>query len=210
MLEEVLAGANDATANELLSAFFRGYPVEQLRPLLASDSVDAAKAGAWIASELGEAARPLVNDLIRLLSHDSKYVRFFAVDSLLLAAGRDRGDAIAAAIGCITDSTGAVRWKAMEFLARADRAQLVAAVPYLQDPELEHLLQQLLWENVDEVRRQLAEHSMLPLRFAVATAARMTLAGNSTVLEEAQQHPCNEVAEFAGDFLEMMDPPIGS
>lgn len=206
LLEQVLAGANDATANELLSAFFRGYPVEQLRPLLVSDSVDAAKVGAWIASELGEIARPLVDDLVRLLTHESKYVRFFAVDSLLLAAGRDRGDAVAAAIGCIADSASAVRWKTMEFLSRAERTQLVAALPYVQDSELEDLLRQLIWQNAEAVRVQLAGQAALPRRFAVATAGRMALDGNPTILEKAKKHSSSEVAQFAEDFLEMIDP----
>src|SRR5882672_288042 len=62
--------------NDLLAEFHRGYPLENLRFLLQNDNTELVKVGAWIASELGEKGKPLLNDVSPLLQHPKSRVRF--------------------------------------------------------------------------------------------------------------------------------------
>src|SRR5262245_59804507 len=76
-------------ANDLLSEFSRGYPVCRVGELLGSANATAVRSGAWIASELAAQASPLVADINRLLEHEDRCVRFFAVDAVLGGAARE-------------------------------------------------------------------------------------------------------------------------
>jgi len=205
LLGRILSDGDDRLANDLLSEFLAGYPIDNLRLLLRSDHIEAAKAGAWIASELGEAIEPLVDDLVDLLSHSSKYVRFYSVDSMRLGAGKNRGDAIAETMLLLEDPEKAVRWKAMNFLARLDREQLVASLPYLEGTDIGTLLGQLLWENQQVVLEQVASGNELLQRFAAATAGRLALAGDSTLLSKLVDVGAPEVHEFARDLLDLLE-----
>jgi len=123
LIDRLRAGGNDSAANDLLTEVFRGHPVESLRRLLHSDEETAVKAGAWILSELGVRAAPMMADIVALLGHPLRYVRFFALDAVLASATSEDGVAVATAIGLINDPDDAVRWKALTFLAwaRADQ-----------------------------------------------------------------------------------------
>jgi hypothetical protein len=118
--------------NDLLAEFHRGYPLENLRPLLLSDNTEVVKAGAWIASELGEKGKPLLNDVSPLLQHPDSRVRFSVIDCILLWADPSKGPELASVVDLIDDPESRVRWKVMEFLSRATREQLAAALSYLE------------------------------------------------------------------------------
>lgn len=134
LIDRLRAGENDSSANDLLTELFRGYPVESVRRLLHSDEESAVKAGAWILSELGVRAAPMMTDIVALLEHPLRYVRFFAVDAVMAGGTAEDGSAIAAAIGLIDDPDDAVRWKALTFLAWASSEQLAAGVEHLPPP----------------------------------------------------------------------------
>jgi hypothetical protein len=134
LIDRLCAGENDSSANDLLTELFRGYPVESLRRLLRSDEEPAVKAGAWILSELGVRAAPMMTDIVALLGHPLRYVRFFAVDAVLAAATAEDGAAVAAAIELTDDPDDAVRWKVLTFLAWASAEQLAAGVEHLRPP----------------------------------------------------------------------------
>lgn len=204
LLARILSGEDNGLANQLLSELFAGYPVEKLRLLLRSENIEAAKAGAWIASELGEAAGPLVDDLVDLLAHPSKYVRFYVVDAMRLGAGTGEGRAIASTVELLVDPESAVRWKTMNFIARCSREQIVSSLPYLERTSFGPLLQQVLLENRSLVLEQMASGDELQQRFAASTAGRVALAGDSSLLEELYEIGPPEIQEFAGDLLKLI------
>jgi hypothetical protein len=203
LLQRVLAGGDDEAANELLQAFFRGLPVERLLLLLRSDSEDAVRAGAWIASELGEQAEPLVAEFASLLDHPARYVRFFLVDAVLASATSRDGDAIARAVSKLRDPDEAVRWKALHFLAKASEDQLAAGSDCLADPELRSQLQWLLTDAMDpiEVLARLDADDVLGQMVAAAAAARLATQ-DPTPLERAAASGHPEVSSFASEELE--------
>lgn len=153
-----------AFANELQQEFHRGYPVGHLKDLLTSHHVDVVKAGAWIASELGIKARPLLQEIAKLLHHDSPYIRFFAIDSVLSCATENDGRTIAEVVALLLeDPEGSVRWKAADFLTRCSDGQISAAVAQLES-EGGHA------ELASELRRLLSHRT--PTSSAIAQILR--------------------------------------
>jgi hypothetical protein len=139
LTKRIMANPNSANANflenDLLKQFHRGYPLENLRPLLHDQGQDIVGLGAWIASELGEMGRPLIDDIAPLLNHHAKKARFFAIDCILLWAGPSKKLELASAAKLVNDPEPAVRWKAMDFLSRATREQLLAALSHMETTE---------------------------------------------------------------------------
>jgi hypothetical protein len=208
LLEEILAGANDSAANQLLTEFLRGYPIARLRLLLQSDEESALRAGAWIASELGKKIAPLVDEVSRMLSHSSRYVRFFLLDALLGGATNEDGQAIARAVLLIRDPDRAVRWKVLNFLARAPRENLAAAVPYLGSALIARSLTWLLEaddapRDRNEVLAKLGDHDPVVRMFAAAAAARLGQVELHS-LEHAAGSTDPEVRSFAEEQLEAL------
>lgn len=203
LLERFLDAPDDAAANELLSAFFAGYPVERLRVLLRSDNEEAVRAGAWIASELSESAAPLMDDLSRLLDHPAKYVRFFVIDAVLGSASCEHGATVARAVMRIRDGDQAVRWMTLHLLSKASKDQLVASLPFLGEQGLAEHVQWLLaaGENIDEVCARLSVGDEVAQMFAAAAAARLSGKDQAGLQHAAaSSHP--EVRSFAREELE--------
>jgi len=103
LLERLARGGNGQAANDLLREFFYGYPLERLSVLLESDNPEAAKSGAFIASELGDRFAPLFAAVDRMLEHPVKAVRFDALDVVLVNGTPEHGETIAKAVVLVRD-----------------------------------------------------------------------------------------------------------
>jgi hypothetical protein len=178
LIRRLLDGdTDDSLPNELLKEIFAGFPQERLRDLLASDLPVAVKAAAWIMSELGPSARPLLQDAVPLLTHEARSARFFALDVVLMCADRNDGAIVAAAIRLIEDQDEAIQWKAMRFLTALPQALFAVAKPYL--PERFHIpLDWLLESGVNDaftqfLETQLSDSDVPRRRFAAVAAARL-------------------------------------
>lgn len=213
LLARVLEDGDDASANELLDEFFAGYPVERLRLLLGSNVDHAVRAGAWIASELGSRIEPLIDDVAKLLHHGSRYVRFFALDSILMGAGPTSAAPLAAAVGLVEDSDPAVRWKAMGFLTNASREQLAASARHLGRSRLgdsvRWLLQSVASRNSQAIESSLQGKAVVPRLFAAVAAARLAPTDPSA-LRRAAKIDDEEVRSFATERLSVLEAARGS
>jgi hypothetical protein len=200
LLERVRNDPDDGgAANALLSALFAGYPVEALRPLLHSSDERVVQTGAWLVSELGDGAGALVAELPALLAHPARRARFFGLDAVLMNAGPADAELLARAVMLVEDSDSAVRWKAMQFLARATTAQLAGALPAIPDAEVARLAAWLLNAGAEDATAALADDAPLTRRFAASAAARVSRQDPSA-LERAEQSDDGEVSAFARDF----------
>ena len=176
-------------------------------PLLLSSDPDLASSGAWMASELGEKGKVLLDVVVNLLRHPDKRVRFWIIDCVLLWADPSRGRELANVIRLIDDPEKAVRWKAMVFLSRASREQLESALAWLvsEDPESPNVLG-LEWLLADTGNEAGAVETMLKnldprmRKYAAVAAARMALENQHPLLI-ASSLSDSEVAEFAADFV---------
>ncbi|MFC5822747.1 hypothetical protein [Nonomuraea insulae] len=188
-------------ANDLLNELFGGYPVENLRTLLHSGDDDAVQTGAWLLSELGEQAAPLLDEVPGLLAHPRHQVRFFAVEFVLLAADEPHADIIAQALTLSRDSDTAIRWKVLHFLAMASTEQLMAGLSRLTDPEVRRLTAGLVASDTEdpdpgEVVAGLEGDDPVARLFAAAIAARMA-EDDPALLRHAARVRDEEISSFA-------------
>jgi hypothetical protein len=204
LLASLLEGsAPDGTEVALLDAIQSGYPMECVDQLLRSPRRRAARAGAWIASELGREAGNLASSVRRALSHADFYVRFFALDAVLSIASSSDGPLLGAALGLLDDDHSAVRWKAMHLLAVLSPQELDAARRFVEDTnDLRMLLE---WaqaaspEGAGEVQRLIQDADPRRRRVAVAVAARIRGSSPSPIAY-AKECGDEEVRRFARDF----------
>lgn len=195
--------------NELLREFHRGYSIEYLRPLLLSNNDNVVEIGIWVASELGQKAKPLLDDVVTLLKHPAKAVRFFATDSVLSCATELNKSELASVIPLLDDAEAAVRWKTMSFLTQASREQLQGALDYLNivKPESEYIygLKWLLSEDIDnskEVISFIKSANALLRKYGTVAAAR-TFQINSEPLFYAVSISDPDIKQFATDILNL-------
>ena len=206
LISRIIADNDDAATHELLNECFAGYPVEKLRRLLNSDRPEAVEAGAWIASELGEQVAALIPDLRQLLSHPSRRVRFFVLDGLLNAGTAEHGEELGAAMETIQDPDEAVRWKAMNFLARASDEQLTASIPFIKN---RHVADRVRWLvesdrifDTAAVTRELENPDRDTRIVAAATAVRLA-SRDEAALRRAVASMDREINSFAREQMRL-------
>ena len=160
-----------------------------------------------MASELGERAVPLINDLSPLLDHPARGVRFWVLDAVLASATAEHGDIVAQAVELIRDPDEAVRWKALQLLAHARKDRLAAGVPYLRTRSVALLMTWLLGAGNTEtdkldIESRLQDHDRLTRLFAAAAAARLSM-DDIGPLERAAASADLEVRSFAQAALDL-------
>lgn len=169
-------GDGSVLANDLLRALQRGFPIDRLRSLLEHEDPELVRLGAWIQSELGGRASSLLSLLPALLQNKQKYVRFFALDSVISCATSRDGPLVAAAVKLVDDPDDAVRWKIVEFLRVAPEQLLRAGAASMKvdDENLRRGLVSLLNARnaPDETQVLLASDNAVLRRFGLAAALR--------------------------------------
>jgi hypothetical protein len=192
ILEHSNAPEIGVVANDLLGEYHRGYPLENLRPLLSHENASVVRAGAFIASELGLKGRPLLGDISHLLRHTDPRVRSDVIDCVLLWAGRSNATELASAVGLLGDPHPGVRWKAMEFLSRASLEQLEAALSSLEASEPNSVnVRGLRWligshaSDPQDVRTVLQSQDEALRKYGVVAARRMSKSSKEPLLYAA-------------------------
>lgn len=136
--------------NKLLNLYHDGLPIETLRPMLHDSSCTVVHTAVWVASELGDRASALLNDIEQLLKHSEKSVRYFSLDYLLSNSGTCTPKATAHCVRMLADPEDAVKIKAMQFLALAPRQVIESSIPLLRlDLRMGNLAELVCW-LVDE------------------------------------------------------------
>lgn len=203
LIEHILTvgDTNGEVSNDLIGEFYtHGYPVEKLIPLLRSENDETVKTGAFLAEELGARAAPLMSELMRLLGHRDRRVRYDILDAVLSAATPSDGMVIARALMLINDHDRAVRSKTLNFLTRADQAQLAAGLPYVDDREVSGGLGWLVKVEKSaadkEVVSRLGAGDRL-IRWFAAVAAARAYRRNPDLLSHAAGSDDDELQAFA-------------
>jgi hypothetical protein len=182
LIENILAepalASSGILANRLLREYHRGYPVQTLKPLLANQNEYVVRLAAFVASELGSRAKPLLREMVRLLSHRNLLIRSDAICAVLTCADRNEQSAIAAVINLLEDPNWPIRWKTMEFLSLASLQQLQAGLEHLEKAHSPHV-EALRWlvrvdeSNIDEIPLWLESNVSLNRKYGVVAAAKV-------------------------------------
>lgn len=117
----------------LLQCCCDGYPVEMLRPLLRSHDPYLQSTGAFVASELGRDAAPLLDDAIRLLNVAGLRTQADAMDVVAVCATEERIDRYVALLALLDDPDPATRQLAGRLVANASAAQRAVARRYFDE-----------------------------------------------------------------------------
>jgi hypothetical protein len=137
MIERLLGLSSDDAeggmiANELLAAFWRDYPIENLRRLFVPAAIGYA---AFLASELGRKVRPLLREVTELLEDGTPLVRGDAIEAIAQCATWEDGWAIAKIVKMLGDPHEGVRWTACNALRYMESSQVLAGLEYLRANE---------------------------------------------------------------------------
>jgi len=136
MIERLLHPSSDAdggvVANELLAAFCRDYPIENLRRLFVPATTGYA---AFLASELGQKVRPLLREVAELLEDGTPRVRGDAIEAISLCTTWEDGWAIAKIVKMLGDPHEGVRWMACKALRYMDSSNVLAGLEHLHASE---------------------------------------------------------------------------
>jgi hypothetical protein len=196
-------------ANDLLAQVQSGYPAQNLSRLIHSSSSRAVANGAFVVSELGAQASQIIDEVDFLLDHPLRDARFDALDAALTSASGKHGTVLAKAVMLFADPDQAVRWKALNFLAKSTPDQLAAAVPYLADRHVASLVTWLASEGSDpaslpEIRSHLRAPDKQTRMFAAAAAGRVAET-NRQGIEEAATSDDPDIRSFAHGVIEILD-----
>lgn len=129
---------DDGKAYALLLLYFKGLPVETLRPLLRSEDVAVQRSAAFVASELGNASRRLVDDIIPLLSSTDRHVSWYAMEVLTVCCKGEHTEKFAHVARMLESGDDALRGLAMRLVSNADVSQLEGARRYFDAPDSCH------------------------------------------------------------------------
>jgi len=194
-------------AYQLLQAYFGGFPHGSLRELLASENKSIQRVAVWIASELGEEARTLADDVIPLLDKPDRYVQYHAAEVLTACAtGRDARKFLHV-IQLLEDRDEGLRRMVMRLVSGADRAQLEAGAEELERASDHSVarargLKLLLTTPVDagEIQRMMDDEDPLLRRFS-AIAARRSFGEHPELLRASALSVDADVRGFAESAL---------
>jgi HEAT repeat protein len=206
LLVRVLEGnqPDGGAANDLLSEFYRGYPVGELRRLLTSRNEHAVATGAFIAGELGAQVAPLQDTLIGLAQHPNPAIRCDVVGALHGMKDLATPESAAMVIAAIEDADLSVRWRAIRFLGLVGDGLLRTTIPWLLRPDLKSAVSLLVRSDTNLDASSIMDElgAPTPLRRRVALAAAIRVRQESLEpLRFAASNGDAESRELAAEFL---------
>jgi len=124
---------NQGKTYDLLNKFFKGLPVETLIPLLTSSEIDVQKSAIWIASELASNACILIPYIAPLVESKEKYIRYYALECVMLCAKGQYISYILYLINSINDDENMVMAHSMKLVSNTDKTQLIAGIEIINE-----------------------------------------------------------------------------
>ena len=116
----------------LQSAFDKGFPLENLRPLLTSDNLYTQAAAAYLVAEANSKMSYKMNcvvaEIADLLDSDVSGIRFDAIEALWNCTTPADGAILGRVMLRLDDEHAGVRWRVVQFICLAQRWQLKLAV----------------------------------------------------------------------------------
>ena len=166
-------------ANDLLKQFLRGHPIDVLRRLLHHSDGGVTRAAIWIASELPVFAPALLSDALPALTSPDRYVRFYALDVVMLGAVGEDEEEFVRVVEALDDPDVAVKDHALFLISHATNGQILAAIKRFRraDPSSHHLpglgaLADARSANPIAVREMIESNSEVDRKYGLAIAER--------------------------------------
>lgn len=209
LIEELLADpsgfADRGRAYQLLQAYFSGAPLETLRPLLRSADAHVRRAAAFVVSELGVKACPVLDDVLSLMNSGDRYLTFHAMESTALCATGERSKEFFHIVGKLEDPDEVLRSLSMFLMSNAAASQLGAALTLAERSRHnahEEGLRVLIDASASDEAVLTLVHSDQPLRrrYGAVAAARLYEL-RPQLLKNAEATEDRDVDSFMSSFL---------
>jgi len=183
--------------NDLLSEFGRGFAIENLRRLSTPHTEGDL---AFLVSELGKKARPVLDEIVDLLQSASPRVRGDAIGALSQCTTWEDGPEVAKIVEGLGDPHPGVRWTAGNALRYMGSQTLEAGLEYLRQESGEAIASFRSWflaierrpETAEGVLRRLLNHDdPVARRFGAAMCLRprLVIDPKRVALAEAASDP---------------------
>jgi hypothetical protein len=193
MIRQVLSdGYKGEFSHELYLAFYRGYPIENLRPLLTSKVPNVVALGSYLVYELGRIARPLVREIEALLDNPEPQIKSDAMIALLdCAITKDDRQALGKIMLLLGDEDSFVQRGAMAFVQHCSpgQLQLGAAEAMIMRPDsVFAALSEVLKFPIDgnSIKSLIEKSDPIAKRFGVGLAMKARHVVDADFLEIAQ------------------------
>ena len=124
-------------SHELLQAYFGGLSLETLIPLLQSDDLAIQKPTIWIVSELAGEGCSLLPHVLPLVDSADHYIRYYALECILLCAKGRYIKEFVHLIRSINDASPSNKILAMRLLANAEDVQLRTGLDLVVEYQIE-------------------------------------------------------------------------
>lgn len=218
MIEALLRDGPEAAdgkiANDLLSEFWRGYPIENLRRLFVSSARGDA---AFLVSELGEKARPLIREIAELVDDERPRIRGDAISALSMCTTWEDGWAVSKIVMALDDPHDGVRRTATNALRYMESSTLQAGFEYLHEkmPNSAYarfknafmMLERRPERAAATLQRLLAANDRITRSFGAAMAVRPRLFIDAAFVALAEASSDLEVRKTALEAREHALPP---
>ncbi|CAN5327368.1 hypothetical protein BH11PSE2_BH11PSE2_01560 [soil metagenome] len=220
LIEEVLADSDDrdddqvTAAFELLSAFNKGFPIDNLGRLFASGSVAVRCSAIFISTELQVPPRKFMRELAGCLDIDVPRARHDAIQALSNCSTWEDGWAIAAILLKLEDTYPSVRKCVVDEIRTLPREQLEAGLRFLHRTQPDSIYATFLWAHhriergqLDELRKLIRHEDPVARRFGVGLALRPRLVVDETFVSVARDGADEEVLALIKDGADHILPP---
>lgn len=204
----------------LLKRFFRGYPVEKLRPLLNHNKKPVRREAVWIASELGDQACDLVPDVVPLLESDDRFLTYRALH-VVTVCWREHPDELVKLLRALDSSDVVIRGEALFLTSNLFRIgdtepdELKPCLETFQaDGEQAHargleLVIEADGLTNDEIQSALRDDNGLVRRYAAVAAVRK-FEGSPELYAELKESDDPDLVDFAERIEGLRGVPSGA
>ncbi|MER8531239.1 hypothetical protein NKH61_08865 [Mesorhizobium sp. M1005] len=197
----------------LQSEFGKGFPIENLRPLLTSGNLHTQAAAAFLVAEASPKTSYKMNcvvaEIADLLDSESSGIRCDAIEALLGCTTPADGTILGRVMLRLDDEHAGVRWRVVQFICLAQRWQLRLAVENAAALRLDSAFTTLVdayghyvMPSSKDLPRLLEHPDAVLRRFAAAVAIRPREVIVERFVAMAEQSNDAEVRKIAADCRE--------
>jgi len=148
---------------DLLQEYFGGLSLETLIPLLQSDDLAIQKPTIWVVSELADKGCSLLPHVSPLVDSADDYIRYYALECILLCAKGRYIKEFVHLIRSIDDASSSIKVLAMKLLTNAEDIQLRTGLELVVEHQIENYqLHQLGLSNLLN-HSQLEKHEIIDM-----------------------------------------------
>ncbi|MER9147428.1 MAG: hypothetical protein E5Y06_00910 [Mesorhizobium sp.] len=194
----------------LQSEFHKGFPLENLRPLLTSGNLHTQAAAAYLVAEANSKMSYKMNcvvaEIAGLLDSESSGIRFDAIEALLGCTTPADGTVLGRLMLRLDDEYAGVRWRVVQFICLAERWQLRLAVenaaalrPDSAFKTLVNAYGRYFMPSSKDLPRLLAHPDAVLRRFAAAVAIRPREVIVERFVAMTEQSDDAEIRKIAAD-----------